>query len=96
MEPLDADEIARYQRHILLPEVGGAGQQKLKAARVLVIGAGGLGSAARPVQGKIRVESSPPGARSWKAGRAWDLPAGCEAPPGRLHRTPLERKRDPE
>ncbi|MGO4439831.1 molybdopterin-synthase adenylyltransferase MoeB [Rhizobium sp. RAF56] len=44
MEPLDQDEIARYQRHILLPEVGGAGQQKLKAARILVIGAGGLGA----------------------------------------------------
>ncbi|MGG7517442.1 molybdopterin-synthase adenylyltransferase MoeB [Allorhizobium undicola] len=44
MEPLTPDEIARYQRHILLPEVGGAGQQKLKAARVLVIGAGGLGA----------------------------------------------------
>jgi molybdopterin/thiamine biosynthesis adenylyltransferase len=44
MEPLSTDEIARYQRHILLPEIGGAGQQKLKAARVLVIGAGGLGA----------------------------------------------------
>lgn len=39
-------EIERYARHIILPEVGGAGQQKLKAARVLVIGAGGLGSPA--------------------------------------------------
>lgn len=44
MEPLSPDEIARYQRHLLLPEIGGAGQQALKAARVLVIGAGGLGS----------------------------------------------------
>lgn len=44
MEPLGPDEIARYHRHILLPEIGGAGQQKLKAARVLVIGAGGLGA----------------------------------------------------
>ena len=43
-KPLDADEIARYQRHIVLPEIGGAGQQRLKAARVLVIGAGGLGA----------------------------------------------------
>ncbi|MDI7862918.1 molybdopterin-synthase adenylyltransferase MoeB [Rhizobiaceae bacterium n13] len=43
-EPLGPDEIARYQRHILLPEVGGVGQQKLKRARVLVIGAGGLGA----------------------------------------------------
>ena len=38
------DEIRRYSRHILLPDVGGIGQAKLKAARVLVIGAGGLGS----------------------------------------------------
>ena len=43
-KPLDADEIARYQRHIVLPEIGGAGQQRLKAVRVLVIGAGGLGA----------------------------------------------------
>ena len=38
------DEIQRYSRHILLPEVGGIGQAKLRAAGVLVIGAGGLGS----------------------------------------------------
>ncbi len=38
------DEIARYSRHILLDEVGGIGQAKLRAARVLVVGAGGLGS----------------------------------------------------
>jgi adenylyltransferase/sulfurtransferase len=38
------DEIRRYARHILLDEVGGAGQAKLRAARVLIIGAGGLGS----------------------------------------------------
>ncbi|SHG33547.1 Molybdopterin or thiamine biosynthesis adenylyltransferase [Kaistia soli DSM 19436] len=38
------DEIERYARHLVLPEVGGPGQQRLKAARVLVIGAGGLGS----------------------------------------------------
>ena len=41
---LNPDEIARYARHIVLAEIGGSGQQKLKAARVLVIGAGGLGS----------------------------------------------------
>ncbi len=38
------DEIRRYARHILLREVGGTGQAKLKAARVLIVGAGGLGS----------------------------------------------------
>ncbi|MBY0360446.1 MAG: molybdopterin-synthase adenylyltransferase MoeB [Phreatobacter sp.] len=39
-----SDELERYARHIVLREVGGPGQQKLKAARVLVIGAGGLGA----------------------------------------------------
>jgi molybdopterin/thiamine biosynthesis adenylyltransferase len=41
---LTPEEIARYKRHLVLKDVGGQGQQKLKAARVLVIGAGGLGS----------------------------------------------------
>lgn len=39
-------ELERYARHIVLPEVGGPGQQKLKRARVLVVGAGGLGAPA--------------------------------------------------
>ncbi|MEL6289195.1 MAG: ThiF family adenylyltransferase, partial [Pseudomonadota bacterium] len=38
------EEIERYKRHLVLHEVGGPGQQALKAARVLVVGAGGLGS----------------------------------------------------
>ena len=41
---LSDDEIERYARHIVLPEVGGPGQNKLKASSVLVIGAGGLGA----------------------------------------------------
>ena len=41
---LTDDDLARYSRHILLPEVGIEGQQKLKAARVLCVGTGGLGS----------------------------------------------------
>jgi adenylyltransferase/sulfurtransferase len=41
---LDADELERYARHIVLREVGGPGQQALKRARVLVVGAGGLGA----------------------------------------------------
>ncbi len=40
----DPDEIRRYSRHILLAEVGGTGQARLRDARVLIIGAGGLGS----------------------------------------------------
>ncbi|MCX7306121.1 MAG: molybdopterin-synthase adenylyltransferase MoeB [Hyphomicrobiales bacterium] len=42
--PLSPEELERYARHIVLPEIGGAGQQRLKRARVLVIGAGGLGA----------------------------------------------------
>ena len=44
METLSAAELARYSRHVLLPEIGVEGQTKLKNAKVLVIGAGGLGS----------------------------------------------------
>lgn len=44
--PLTEHEILRYSRQIILKEVGGAGQERLKASRVLVVGAGGLGSPA--------------------------------------------------
>ncbi len=40
------EEVERYARHLVLREIGGPGQQKLKAARVLVVGAGGLGAPA--------------------------------------------------
>jgi len=43
-EPLTNDEVKRYSRHLIMPEVGVDGQRKLKASRVLCIGAGGLGS----------------------------------------------------
>lgn len=45
-QPLSASELRRYRRHLLLPEVGEAGQRRLKSAKVLCVGAGGLGSAA--------------------------------------------------
>jgi adenylyltransferase/sulfurtransferase len=43
---LTRDEVQRYSRHLIMPEVGMDGQRKLKAARVLCVGAGGLGSPA--------------------------------------------------
>ena len=45
---LSDDELERYARHIVLPRFGGAGQNALKAARVAVVGAGGIGSGAIP------------------------------------------------
>ena len=44
--PLSTQEVERYARHVLIPEVGMEGQRRLKNARVLVVGAGGLGSPA--------------------------------------------------
>ena len=41
---LSHDEIQRYSRHLILPEVGMEGQKKLRAASVLIIGTGGLGA----------------------------------------------------
>jgi sulfur-carrier protein adenylyltransferase/sulfurtransferase len=43
-EPFTRDELRRYSRHLLLPEVGIAGQRKLRQAKVLLVGAGGLGA----------------------------------------------------
>jgi len=43
-EGLSVDEVKRYSRHLIIPEVGMAGQKRLKNARVLAVGAGGLGS----------------------------------------------------
>src|SRR3954468_9311712 len=43
---LSKDEVARYSRHLIIPDVGMTGQKRLKNAKVLVVGAGGLGSPA--------------------------------------------------
>jgi molybdopterin/thiamine biosynthesis adenylyltransferase len=48
MNELSDQELERYARHIVLPQVGGIGQRKLKAASVAVVGAGGIGSAVLP------------------------------------------------
>ena len=45
---LSDEELDRYARHIVLPQVGGAGQLRIKAASIAVIGAGGIGSGAIP------------------------------------------------
>jgi adenylyltransferase/sulfurtransferase len=44
LPPMSQDDLLRYSRHLILPEVGLAGQRRIKAASVLVVGAGGLGS----------------------------------------------------
>ena len=48
MTDLSDDELDRYARHIVLPQLGGIGQRRLKASSVAIIGAGGIGSAAIP------------------------------------------------
>ena len=48
MTDLTDQELERYARHIVLPQVGGVGQRRLKAASVAIVGAGGIGSAAIP------------------------------------------------
>src|SRR2546422_5676744 len=70
--PLTADQIQRYSRHFLLPQVGDKGQRKLLRSKVLLIGAGGLGSppppylapagggAARPTGRGTRAIHNPP------------------------------------
>ena len=45
---LSDDELERYARHIVLPQVGGAGQQRLKDARIVIVGAGGIGAGVIP------------------------------------------------
>ena len=45
-DSLSVDEVKRYSRHLIIPDVGMAGQKRLKNAKVLCVGAGGLGSPA--------------------------------------------------
>ena len=47
-KPFTPDQVARYARHLILPEVGGAGQRKLLNSSVLLLGAGGLGGSGLP------------------------------------------------
>jgi len=57
------DQVARYARHLILPEVGGAGQRKLLSSSVLLLGAGGLGSPAGmylTAAGVGKIASTPP------------------------------------
>jgi tRNA A37 threonylcarbamoyladenosine dehydratase len=54
---LSDDELERYARHIVLPQVGGVGQRKLKAASIAVVGAGGIGSAVLPALAGAGVSS---------------------------------------
>lgn len=49
MTELTEDELERYARQIVLPQVGGVGQRRLKEAKVAIVGAGGIGSAAIPL-----------------------------------------------
>ena len=51
---LSKDEVLRYSRHLIMPEVGMEGQLKLKQAKVLLVGAGGLGIAACALSGSGR------------------------------------------
>src|SRR3954468_13794004 len=74
-------ELERYARHIVLPQVGGIGQRKLKAASVAVIGAGGIGSAVIPALGGAGV------------GRLTIIDSD-RVDLANLHRQPLFRERD--
>jgi adenylyltransferase/sulfurtransferase len=78
---LSDEELERYARHVVLPQVGGVGQRKLKAASVAVIGAGGIGSAVIPALAGAGV-----GQLTIVDDDVVEL--------GNLHRQPLFRERD--
>jgi molybdopterin-synthase adenylyltransferase len=74
-------ELDRYARHIVLPQVGGVGQRKLKAAKVAIVGAGGIGSAVIPALAGAGV------------GQLTIIDSD-EVELANLHRQPLFRERD--
>ena len=78
---LSDQELERYARHIVLPQVGGVGQRKLKEARIAVVGAGGIGSAVIPALAGAGV-----GQLTIIDDDVVEL--------GNLHRQPLFRERD--
>lgn len=78
---LSDQELDRYARHIVLPQVGGVGQRKLKEARIAVVGAGGIGSAVLPALAGAGV-----GQLTIIDDDVVEL--------GNLHRQPLFRERD--
>jgi len=78
---LSDEELERYARHVVLPQVGGVGQRKLKDASVAVIGAGGIGSAVIPALAGAGV-----GQLTIVDDDVVEL--------GNLHRQPLFRERD--
>jgi adenylyltransferase/sulfurtransferase len=78
---LSDDELERYARHIVLPQVGGVGQRKLKAASIAVIGAGGIGSAVIPALAGAGI------------GRLTIIDDDV-VEPANLHRQPLFREED--
>jgi len=78
---LSDEELERYARHIVLPQVGGVGQKKLKGARVAIVGAGGIGSAVIPALAGAGI-----GELTIIDDDSVEL--------GNLHRQPLFRERD--
>ena len=78
---LSDEELDRYARQIVLPQVGGVGQKKLKAARVAMIGAGGIGSAVIPALAGVGVGEL-------------TIVDDDQVELGNLHRQPLFRERD--
>ena len=87
---LTREEIARYSRHLIMPEVTMEGQRKLKAGSVLLVGAGGLGSPGRAVPGRGRRRAPRhPGLR--RGGR--EQPAAAGAARHELDRQAQARER---